>query len=145
MNLLEKFDWTQINRRLGVTITTKQENDYVVMTMLKGSETVSDKIHVEALTHSSYSHATDLILEFVGNLHQRVSLFDRAHAPIIDHPIHALVHLSVALGMYHKMAMTAEKRGDVAGADAWRIAFDAVETAMKVGEKSGTQQTWSVR
>lgn len=45
---------------------------------------------------------------------------------------------------FARMAALAEDRGDIAGADAWRVVIEALDTAKRAAEKAGQQQTWDV-
>lgn len=49
-----------------------------------------------------------------------------------------------AILTHEHLADVAERRGDIAGADAWRMVVEALDTAKRAAEKAGQQQTWDV-
>ncbi len=61
-----------------------------------------------------------------------------------EHPAFGMNHLGMAMASYKRLVEDAEKRGDVAGADAWRVVIDAVEHAEGVAQRAREQQTWRV-
>ncbi len=62
----------------------------------------------------------------------------------ITHPTDVATHLSTAHSQILALIETAEKRGDVAGADAWRIALDAIAHARRTFEEMRGKQDWSM-
>lgn len=49
-----------------------------------------------------------------------------------------------AKSTHEHLVDVAERRGDIAGADAWRVVIEALDTAKRAAEVAGKQQTWDV-
>lgn len=52
--------------------------------------------------------------------------------------------LEVAANYLGWLATLADKRGDVAGADAWRLVVEAIDNAKRIAAMAVAQQTWDV-
>jgi hypothetical protein len=135
------FDWSSIERFYGVGLHSTLCESGAVIHAHKGEYSESHLIDEEILTDTKYR--ADYILHIVEDLAYRVGCKDSSHSK--TDTLDTELQLSLAVKGYSRLANEATARGDVAGSDAWLIALDAVETAIRSSRKAFTQQTWSMR
>ncbi len=134
------FDWSTIAASLELTKIAAhrvpESTTVIVRAWLRDSyaDRVIDDDTLEDTQHPM-DIVTDVLRGLADELHGRRKR---------EHPAYGMNHLGMAMASYVRLAEDADKRGDPAGADAWRIVIDAIEHAENVARKSRERQTWRV-
>ena len=135
------FDWSSMERFYGVGLHSTLCEAGAVIHAYKGEYSETHLIDDVILTDTK--HRADYILHIIEDLAYRVEYKDSTHSK--TDTLDTELQLSLAARGYSKLAKEATARGDIAGSDAWLIALDAVETAIRSSRTAFARQTWSMK
>lgn len=145
-NPFDGFNWAPFEKYFDTSIATRIDSHHVYLRCTRGAFYREMEVHPRIGEDLRFKGAVEFLYESIRHLSERVALDDwnaKDTTRASLHPANAAEYLVIARHGYEDLAKAADERGDVAGADAWRIAVDAIETALACSDRASRQQTWS--